>query len=461
MQVTESVSEGLKREFDVKVPAADLEARVAERLGQLKDRVRLNGFRPGKVPVAHLKKLYGRSVMAETIEAVIQETNAKIVDERGLKLAMEPRVTMPEEKQAIESILEGKADLDYKLALEVLPKFELADFGKLKLERLVAEVTEPEIDAALETLAQQNRPYNPKGEGAKVETGDRATIDFSGRIDGAPFEGGSGENVAVDLGSGSFLPGFEDQMIGMAAGETRLIRVAFPASYANKQLAGKDAEFDVTVKAIDVPGTVTVDDAFATSLGQASLAELRQSIKTQLEQNHAAQSRQKLKRKLLDQLDSLHRFEAPPTLVDEEFKNVWQVVENDLRAQGRTFEDEGTTEEKAREEYRAIAERRVRLGLVLAEIGDRNKISVSDNEINRALVERLRQFPGREQEVWDYYRKNAAALASVRAPIFEEKVVDFIIELSQVTEKPVSRDELFKEEEEDLAVPAENRQAGA
>jgi trigger factor len=460
MQVTESVSEGLKRVFDVKVSAADLEAKVAERLGQLKDRVRLNGFRPGKVPVAHLKKLYGRSVMAETIEAVIQETNAKIVDERGLKLAMEPRVTMPEEKQAIESILEGKADLDYKLALEVLPKIELADFGKLKLERLVAEVSEPEIDAALETLAQQNRPYNPKGEGAKVETGDRATIDFSGRIDGAPFEGGSGENVAVDLGSGSFLPGFEDQMIGMAAGEKRLIRVTFPATYANKQLAGKDAEFDVTVKAIDVPGTVTVDDAFATSLGQASLAELRQSIKTQLEQNHAAQSRQKLKRKLLDQLDSLHKFEAPPTLVDEEFKNVWQVVENDLRAQGRSFEDEGTTEEKAREEYRGIAERRVRLGLVLAEIGDRNKISVNDNEINRALVERLRQFPGREQEVWDYYRKNAAALASVRAPIFEEKVVDFIIELAQVTEKQVDRDELFKEDE-DLAVPAENRKAGA
>jgi trigger factor len=454
MQVTESVSEGLKRVFDVKVPAADLEARVAERLGELKNRVRLNGFRPGKVPVAHLKKLYGRSVMAETIEAVIQETNAKIVDERGLKLAMEPRVTMPEEKQAIESILEGKADLDYQLALEVLPKIELADFGKLKLERLLAVVTEPEIDAGLETLARQNRPYHPKGEGAKVETGDRATIDFSGRINGAPFEGGSGENVAVDLGSGSFLPGFEDQMIGMAVGETRLVRATFPATYANKALAGKDAEFDVTVKAIDVPGTVTIDDTFATSLGQGSLGELRASIKTQLQQGHAAQGRQKLKRKLLDQLDSLHKFEAPSTLVEEEFKNVWAVVENDLRAQGRTFEDENTTEEKAREEYRAIAERRVRLGLVLAEIGDRNKITVSDNEINRALVERVRQFPGREQEVWDYYRKNASALAGVRAPIFEEKVVDFIIELAQVTEKQVDRDELYKEDEDLVLSPA-------
>ncbi|MCL2429649.1 MAG: trigger factor [Alphaproteobacteria bacterium] len=456
MQVTESVSEGLKRVFDIKVPAADLEARVAERLGELKNRVRLNGFRPGKVPLAHLKKLYGRSVMAETIEAVIQETNAKIVDERGLRLAMEPRVTMPEEKQAIEGVLEGKADLDYQLAIEVLPKIELADFGKLKLERLVAVVTEPEIDAALATLAEQNKPYHPKGEGAKVEAGDRATVDFTGRINGAPFEGGKAENVAVDIGSGSFLPGFEDQIIGMAAGETRLVRATFPATFANKELAGKDAEFEVTVRAIDVPGTVTIDDAFATSLGQASLAELRESVRTQLQQGLAAQSRQKLKRKLLDQLDSLHRFEAPSTLVEEEFKNVWTVVENDLRAQGRTFEDENTTEEKARQEYRAIAERRVRLGLVLAEIGDRNKITVSDNEINRALVERVRQFPGREQEVWDYYRKNPTALASVRAPIFEEKVVDFVIELAQVTEKQVERDELYKEDE-DLVLSPDTR----
>jgi len=448
MQVTESVSDGLKRVFDVTVPAADLEARLTERLGELKDRVRLNGFRPGKVPVAHLKKLYGRAVMAETIEALIQETNAKIVDERGLKLAMEPRVTMPEEKQAVERVLEGKSDLAYQVALEVLPKIELADFSQIKLERMVAEVTEPEVDAALEKLAADNRPYHPKGEGAKVETGDRATIDFSGRIDGQPFDGGSGENIAVDVGSATFLPGFEDQMIGMAVGETRIIAVTFPAAYANQQLAGKDAAFDVTVKAIDVPGTVTIDDAFATSLGQESLAALREALKGRLQQDHASRSRQKLKRKLLDQLDAAHRFPAPPTLVEEEFKNVWTVVENDLKSQGRTFADEGTTEEKAREEYRAIAERRVRLGLVLAEIGDRNKITVNENELNRALVERMRQFPGREQEIWDFYRKNANALATVRAPIFEEKVVDFIIELAQVTDKPVDREELYKEDDD-------------
>jgi len=450
MQVTENVSDGLKREFNVMVPAADLEARVAERLGELKNRVKINGFRPGKVPLAHLKKLYGRSVMAETIETVVRETNAKIVGDRGLKLAMEPQVTMPQEQAEVENILEGKSDLAYQLALEVLPKIELADFSTIKLERLVTEVSEPEVDAAVQRFADETKPYNPKGEGATVESGDRAMVNFTGRIGGAPFEGGSGEDVGVNVGSGTFIPGFEEQLIGMAVGETRLVKVTFPVSYASQPLAGKDAEFDVTVKSIDAPGTVTVDEEFAKSLGLESLAKLRETLKARLTQENTAQSRQKLKRKLLDQLDQLHKFAGPPTLIGEEFKNVWTVVENDLKSQGRTFADEGTTEEKAREEYQAIAERRVRLGLVLAEIGERNAIQVSDDELSRELVERTRQFPGREQEIWDYYRKNPSALASVRAPLFEEKVVDFIVELAKVTDKPVSREELYQEDE-DLA----------
>jgi trigger factor len=448
MQVTENVSEGLKREFEVKVPAAALEARVVERLGEMKNRVRINGFRPGKVPLAHLKKLYGRSVMAETIETVVRETNAKIVDERGFKLAMEPKVTMPEEAVEVEKILDGKSDLAYRLALEVLPKIELADFSNIKLERLVADVTEAEVDAAVSRFAEETKPYNPKGEGAKIETGDRAMINFSGKIAGAPFEGGAGEDVGVNVGSGTFIPGFEEQIIGMAVGETRLVNVTFPSTYTSPQLAGKDAEFEVTVKSIDQPGTVTVDEDYAKSLGLESLAKLRETLKARLQQEHTAQSRQKLKRKLLDQLDQLHKFAGPPTLIEEEFKNVWKVVENDLKTQGRTFADEGTTEEKAREEYHAIAERRVRLGLVLAEIGERNAIQVTDEELSRDIVERTRQFPGREQEVWDFYRKNPSALASVRAPLFEEKVVDFILELANVSEKRVPREELFQEDEE-------------
>jgi trigger factor len=452
MQVTETLSDGLKREYQVTVPAADLEARVIERLGDLKDRVRINGFRPGKVPVAHLKKVYGRAVMAETVEAIIREMNAKIVSDHGLKLAMEPKVTIPNEETEVEKVIGGQSDLAYTLALEVLPKIELADFKGIKLERMVAEVTEAEVGEALGKIAEQNRPFAAKGEGAKVEKGDRVVIDFVGKLDGQPFEGGSGGDVGINIGSGTFIPGFEEQLIGMSAGETRQVKVTFPAGYPAAHLAGKEAEFEVTAKSIEVPTSVTLDDAFAKSLGLESLDKLKEAVKARLQQEHVVQSRQKLKRRLLDALDGLHQFALPPTLAEEEFKNVWNAVESDLKAQGRTFADEGTTEEKAREEYRAIADRRVRLGLVLAEIGEKNNISVTDDEITRSIVERTRQFPGREQEIWEHYRKNPAAVAGVRAPIFEEKVVDFLIELATVTDKPVSREELYKDDED--SVPA-------
>ena len=449
MEVTETLSDGLKREFQVQVPAADLEARVTERLGELKDRVQLRGFRPGKVPVTHLRKIYGKAVMAETIEAVIRELNAQIVSERGLKLAMEPRVTIPNEASAVEKVIGGQSDLAYTLALEILPKIELADFKGIKLERQVAEVTEAQINDALEKIAEQNRPFAAKSAEAKVEKGDRAVIDFAGKIDGTPFEGGTGGDVGVNVGAGTFIPGFEDQLVGMTVGETRVVKVTFPDNYLNAQLAGKNAEFDVTVKSLEAPGQVTLDDAFAKSLGLESLDKLKEAVRGRLQQELAGFSRQKLKRQLLDKLDEMHKFALPPTLAEDEFKNVWTTVENDLKAQGRTFADEGTTEEKAREEYRAIAERRVRLGLVLAEIGEKNKITVTEDEITRAFVERARQVPGREQEVWEYYRKTPAAVAAVRAPIFEEKVVDFLIELATVTEKQVSREDLLKDDEEE------------
>ncbi len=448
MQVTETLSEGLKREFEVKVPASDLEARVVERLGQMKNQVRLPGFRPGKVPVNHLRKVYGRAVMTETIEAVIREMNAKIVDERGLKLAMEPKVTLPEEGKEVDRVIGGESDLAYTLALEVLPKIELADFKGITLERLTADVSDKEIEEALQKITEQNRPYADKGEGAKVEKGDRVVISFVGEIDGKPFEGGAGEDIAVNVGSGSFIPGFEDQLVGVTAGETRQVKVTFPSAYLNSELAGKAAEFKVTAKSIEAPGSVTIDDAYASSLGLESLAKLKDAVKDRIARDHAAMSKQKLKRMLLDKLDALHKFPPPPTLVEEEFKSIWNTVESDLKGQGRTFADEGTTEEKARAEYQGIAERRVRLGLVLAEIGEKNNISVNDEELSRAIVERARQFPGREQEIWDYFRKNPSAVASVRAPIFEDKVVEFIVELAKVTDKPVSREQLYKDDEE-------------
>jgi trigger factor len=251
----------------------------------------------------------------------------------------------------------------------------------------------------------------------------------------------------VHLGSGTFIPGFEDQLVGVAAGGKRTVNVTFPQVYPAAHLAGKNAEFDVTVKAIEAPQAVTVDDEFAKSLGLESLAKLREMVKERLTREHAGMSRQRVKRKLLDELDARHKFEPPPSLVEDEFNNVWKTVLDDLQSRKRTFEDEGTTEEKAKEEYRGIAERRVRLGLVIAEIGERNNIKVTDEEISRAVMERARQVPGREQEVWNFYRNNPDALASLRAPIFEDKVIDFILELASITEKTVTREELYKDDE--------------
>jgi trigger factor len=449
MEVTETTNEGLKREFRVTLPATDLDARVIERLTEMKDQVRINGFRPGKVPVDHLKKIYGRAVMAETIDWLVKETNAKIVNDHGLKLAMDPRVILPEDKDEVEKVISGKADLSYTVAVELVPQITLADFKTIQLEKLTADVTEADIDDGIRRLAEQSRTYTARPEGAQSETGDRISVSFTGTIDGEPFDGGSGENVPIVLGAKTFLPEFEEGLVGVTAGETKSISATFPADYLNPQLAGKTAVFNVTINAVEQPNDLTIDDTLAASVGLESMEKLRQAIKDRIGQEYAGASRRKLKRALLDKLDTLHRFESPPTLVAQEFDNVWGAVQADLKAQNRTFENEGTTEEKAREEYHGIAERRVRLGLVLAEVGEKNNIRVSDEEVSRALLERARQYPGREREVWDYYQKNANALASLRAPIFEEKVVDFIVELADVSEKKVTREEFFKIEEED------------
>ncbi|HXW48297.1 MAG TPA: trigger factor [Xanthobacteraceae bacterium] len=447
MEVTETAAAGLKREYRVVVPATDLEAKVNARLDDLKGRVQLRGFRPGKVPVAHLKRLYGKSAMAEVIEAAVREANSKIVTDRGFKLATEPKVVLPPEEGAVEGIIAGKADLAYTVEMEIVPPIALADFKTIKLERLTAPVEDAEVDAALTTLAEQNRPYLDKAN-APAEDGDRITISFEGTVDGAPFEGGSGDDVGLVLGAGQFIPGFEEQLLGVKTGDSRTVNVKFPESYRAIAVAGKDAVFTVTAKKVEAPGSVAPDDDFAKSLGLESIAKLREAVRERIEREHAGATRQKIKRALLDQLDAGHKFEPPPTLVEEEFKNVWTAIENDLKQQGRTFADEGTSEEKAREEYRAISERRVRLGLVLAEIGEKNNLKVTDEQLTQAIVAQARMAPGQEQQVWDYYRNNPTALAALRAPLFEDKVVDFLLELAEVTEKPVSRDELFKEDED-------------
>jgi trigger factor len=444
MQVTETATDGLKREYRVVVPASDLAAKVSEKLDELKGRVQLRGFRPGKVPVAHLKRIYGKSAMAEVIEAAVREANSKIVTDNGYKLATEPKV-VPDEG-AVEGVLEGKSDLAYKVEIEIVPPIELADFKQIKLERQVADVTDAEVDEAVQKIGEQNRPFVGKVDGA--EKGDRTTVSFQGTMDGKPFEGGAGEGVPILIGSGQFIPGFEDNLVGIKAGESRTFDLKFPDTYPAPNLAGKSVAFNVTASTVEAPGEIKLDDEFAKTLGLESLEKLREGVKDRLQREHTAASRQKLKRALLDQLDERHKFEPPPSLVEQEFNNVWNSIEGDLKAQNRTFEDEGTTEEKARAEYRGISERRVRLGLVIAEIGEKNNIKVTDDQLTAAVVERARQLPGQEQQVWEYYRNNPGALASLRAPIFEEKVVDFLLELASITDKQVSREELFKEDAE-------------
>jgi trigger factor len=447
MQVTETLSEGLKREYKVVVPASELDAKVNARLDELKDRVRINGFRPGKVPVTHLKRMYGRSAMAEVIEATVRDTNNQIVTEHGFKLAADPKVTLPTDEGAIEELIAGKTDLNYTMALEIVPPIKFADFKSIKLSKLVADVSDAEVEEGINRIADQNKPYTARSEGEKAAKNDRVIISFAGTIDGQPFEGGSGDDAVVMIGSNTFIPGFEDQLIGITSGETRTLKVTFPAHYMKQDLAGKAAEFVVTAKSIEAPGTVTADDDFAKSLGLESIGKLRDAVRDNITREHASMSRQKLKRALLDELDKLHKFDPPPTLVEEEFERVWKSVLAELETERKTFADEGTTEEKAKAEYRAISERRVRLGLLLAEIGEKNNITVTEDELSRAVMERARQFAGQEQRVWDYYRQNPQAVGALRAPIFEEKVVDFLLELAGVTENKVSREELYKEDD--------------
>src|ERR1700687_2689946 len=321
MQVTETLNEGLKHEFKVNVPASDLDAKADARLVDLKDKVRLNGFRPGKVPVSHLKKVYGRSVMAETIDQTIRDTNTQIFTERGFRLATEPKITMPTEQKEVEQILSGKSDLTYTVSIEVVPAIQLADFKSFNVEKPVAEVSDAAVDEAIKRIADGNRAYAAKGEGAKAESGDRVTISFKGTINGTPFGGGTGENIQVMIGSNSFIPGFEEQLLGIAAGETRTLKVSFPKNYASDKLAGQPAEFETTATLIEAPQDTKIDDEFAKTLGLESLDKLKEAARERLTAEFASATRQRVKRMLLDRLGETHRFVAPPAPVEAGFKH--------------------------------------------------------------------------------------------------------------------------------------------
>jgi trigger factor len=451
MQVIETLSEGLKREYNIVFSAEELSNRLDGQLAELKDKVRLNGFRPGKVPVAHLKKVYGKSIMADVVQEAINEANKQILDEKGFRLALEPKVELPEDQAAIEATLQAKGDLSYKVALEVLPKFEIGAFDDIALERPVAEVSDADVDTAIDRLADGRKTYTPKPEGAKAENGDRLTVDFVGKIDGEEFEGGTSKDIDVVLGTNTFFPGFEEQLVGAEAGEKRTIEATFPENYANRQLAGRKSTMDVDVKAVAAPEPFAIDDEFAKSLNIESLDKLKEMVRGNISNEYAKASRDKLKRRLLDALDKRYAFELPEGLVSQEFDSIWRQVEAEQKASGRTFADENTTEEAARADYRRIAERRVRLGLLLAEVGSKADVKVSDEELTGALIARARAYPGQEKQVWDFYRKNPQAMAELRAPIYEERVVDHIVALAKVTDLPVSREELLRVDEDETS----------
>ncbi|TRL32785.1 trigger factor [Rhizobium straminoryzae] len=445
MQVIETLAEGLKREIKVVIPAKDMEQRMNERLAEAKDKVRVNGFRPGKVPMGHLKKMYGKSVMAELVNEIVRDRPAAILSERGEKSATQPQISMTEDEAEAEKILNAQVDFEFTLSYEVIPPIELQPTSGIKVTREVVEVSEDEVNEQILKIAENARTYAAK-DGA-AETGDRVTMNYLGKVDGVAFDGGAAEDADLVIGSGRFIPGFEEQLVGLKAGEEKVITVTFPSEYPAANLAGKEATFDITVKEVAAPAGLELNDELATQLGIESLDKLKEIVRGQIEGQYGNVTRQKVKRQILDQLDEMYKFDTPAGLVDAEFENIWRQINTDLQQSGKTFADEDTTEEEARAEYRKLAERRVRLGLVLSEIGEKAGVEVTEEEMQRALYAQLQQFPGQQKEILDFFRNTPGAAASLRAPIFEEKVIDKLLSEIDVTDKTVTKDELMADDE--------------
>lgn len=444
MEVVEKSAEGLARTFSVKVPYETIDARVTEKLEGMKDQVRLKGFRPGKAPVSFLKKMYGKGMIGEVVQGLVEEANTKALADNDLQPAVQPNIRLGDTD--MEKVADG-ADLEYEMDVEVLPKVEPMDVSGIELERMVTEVADEELQNALQELADGQTAFEPREEGASAEDGDQLEINFVGKIDGEPFDGGTGEGIALRLGSGQFIPGFEEQLVGVKVGEERVVKTTFPEDYGAEHLANKDAEFDVTVVSVSAPQKVEIDDDLAKKLGLEDLEKLKEAVSERLGETYKSMSRQHMKRALLDKLDDAHSFDLPKSMVEQEFDQIWAQVKDAERDE----EDKDKSDDELMGEYRAIAQRRVRLGLVLAEIGKRHNVEVPQDELNQALVAQARQYPGQEREVLEFFQKNPAAIAQVRAPLFEEKVVDLVFELAKVSDKTVDKETLMKDPGDDGA----------
>lgn len=442
MQVTETLSEGLKRAYTVVVPAADIESKRTARLTDLGKTLNIPGFRPGKVPLPVVRQRYGSAVTAEVLEESVSEATRQVLNDRGLRPALQPKIDLVNP-----DVGAGAAkDLEFKVELELMPEITPPDFGAISLTRLKADVAPETIDKTLADIAQRNREL---ADITAEELGDRGaakgevlTVDYVGRIDGTEFPGGTGTDINIEVGGEGFIPGFSEQVEGMKPGETRTIEVTFPAEYGAPDLAGKAAAFEITAKKLSRAVVPAVDDELAKKLGFDDLAATRQAITERMQNEYDQLARLKLKRQLMDALAEVTQFASPEGMVDQEFNQIWQRLEADRKEGRLDEEDKAKDEETLKSDYRAIAERRVRLGLLLAEIGRANSITVGADEMSRAMRMEASRYPGREQQVLEFFRQNAQAAEMLRGPLFEDKVVDFVLELAKIEEKPATPEEL-------------------
>jgi trigger factor len=445
MDVTETLSEGLKRAFTVVVPAADIESKRAARFANLGKTLTLPGFRPGKVPLTLVRQRFGTMVSAEVLEESVSEATRQVLSDRGLRPAQQPKVDL-----VTPDVGAGAAkDLEFKVELELLPEITLPEFGSISLTRLKVEPAADTVDKTLADVAQRNRELveiTPEELGDRgAAKGEVATVDYIGRIEGVEFPGGTGNDIAVEVGGEGFIPGFTDQIDGMKPGETRAIEVTFPAEYGVPNLAGKPATFEITVKKLSQAVVPAVDDELAKKLGFDDLAAMREAVTARLQGEYDQMSRLRLKRQLLDALAERAVFASPESMVEQEFSQIWQRLETD-RKEGRLDDDDkDKDEETLRSDYRAIAERRVRLGLLLAEIGRVNSIAVAADEMARAMRIEAMRYPGQEQQIMEFFRQNPRATETLRGPIYEDKVIDFVLELAKVEDRVVPLEELAEE----------------
>ncbi len=443
MQVTETKNEGLSREYTIVIPAADIEDRVLTKLKEIGQQVSIPGFRPGKVPTTLLRQRYGQAVLGDVIQDAVVESSSQAISDQSLTPATQPKIDVTK--------FEDGADLEYTMAVEVMPEITPIDFRTLKLEKLVCDISDEEIDKSMANIASEMVRSEPIKRARKARKDDIVVIDFVGSVDGEEFEGGKAEDFQLTLGSNRFIPGFEDQLIGAKPKEHVTVNVSFPDEYPAENLKGKDAVFEVDVKEIREQVETPIDDELAKSLGLESLEQLKDGTRQQLEQNYSMFTRNRLKRDLLDKLDEAHEFEIPPGMVETETQSIWEQFE-EARREGRLDDEEKEKpEEELRAEYEKIATRRVRLGLLLAEVGRQNNIEVKAEEINQAMLQEVRKYPGQERQVMEYFQQNQQAMAGLRAPLFEDKVIDFMLEMAEVTERKVTPEELMAMPEEDEA----------